>query len=245
VVTGAGQGVGREIAIQLAAHGAGTVIVNDLFADRADAVVEEIRRAGGSAQALVADVTDPAAVAALAAAAAEVGPIQIVVNNAGLPPGDFDMRPFLDSSPEAWEPLIRLNLYGVLHVTHRFLGPMVEAGWGRIITVVSDSARSGDAYQAVYAAAKAGAAGFMRSIATEVGPFGVTANCISLGSLARGFDPTAAMTEEQARPFRFYPLRRPGRPADVAPMAVFLASNAASWITGQVYSVNGGYRYGL
>ncbi|HLG67726.1 MAG TPA: SDR family oxidoreductase [Acidimicrobiales bacterium] len=241
LVSGAGQGVGRATALLLAAHGA-RVVVNDLVAERAEHVVTEIRDRGGAADSAVGDVTDPDQVGSLVAAA---GPVDVLVNNAGLPPGMFQLKPFLELEPGDWEPVIRLNLYGVLYLTRAVLGGMVERGWGRVITVISDAARAGDARQSVYAAAKAAAAGFSRVLASEVGRHGVTVNCVSLASIRPGFDPSQPLPEEEARRFRSYAIRRPGRPEDVAPMILFLASDASSWITGQVYPVNGGYTFAL
>lgn len=246
MVTGAGQGVGRAIALRLAACNAGTVVVNDLFADRAESVVKEVDAAGGRGLAVAADVTDPADVARLASVSTDLdGPVQIVVNNAGLPPNQFDMRPFVDTTPDAWEPLIQLNLYAVMRVTQAFLAGMIEAGWGRVVTIVSDAARAGDGRMAAYAAAKAGAAGFSRSLATDVGRQGVTVNCVSLGSISADRERDDPVDEELARRFRSYAVRRPGHPDDVASMVAFLASDEASWITGQTYPVNGGYTYSL
>ena len=247
LVTGAGM-VGREIASTLAAHGAGTVVVTDLSRQQADEAADAVRAAGAQALPVVADLTDLASVAGLAEAARALSaPVQVVVNNAGMPPGSFEdtswVKRFADSTPADWEPLIRLNLYGVLYVTHAFIGGMVEAGWGRVVTVISDASRTGDPSMAAYAAAKAGAAGFMRTLATEVGPSGVTANCISLGTLWRS--PSPPTPEQIGKHFRRYPLRGPGYPRDVAALVAFLSSDAARWITGQVYPLNGGYSYAL
>jgi 3-oxoacyl-[acyl-carrier protein] reductase len=247
LVTGAGL-VGREIASTLAAHGAGTVVVTDLSRQQADEAADAVRAHGADALPVVADLTDRASVAALAdAARALADPVQVVVNNAGMPPGSFEdlswAKPFAQSAPEDWEPMIRLNLYGVMYVTHAFIAPMVERGWGRVVTIISDSSRTGDPYMAPYAAAKAGAAGFMRSLATEVGRAGVTANCVSLGTLWRKEE--APTPDELKRLFRRYPLGGPGYPGDVAALVAFLASDAARWITGQVYPLNGGYSYAL
>jgi 3-oxoacyl-[acyl-carrier protein] reductase len=246
LVTGAGQGIGRCIALTFAEHGAGTIVVNDLFQDRADAVAAEIRDAGGRAVAVAADVTDPAAVEAMAEVTRRLdAPVQILVNNAGLPPGPVQMMPFLDTEPAQWEPMLRLNLYGVLQVTRTFAPAMVDAGWGRVITMISDAARVGDPFQAVYAAAKAGAAGFSRSLASELGQHGVTVNCIALATVLPGYDPAVGLSDDLQRRFKPYAMRRPGRPEDVAPTALLLASEAGQWITGQVYPVNGGYSYAL
>ncbi|HEX9530493.1 MAG TPA: SDR family NAD(P)-dependent oxidoreductase [Acidimicrobiales bacterium] len=246
LVTGAGQGIGRCIALTFAEHGAGTIVVNDLFQDRADAVAAEIRDAGGRAVAVAADVTDLAAVEAMAEVTRQLdAPVQVLVNNAGLPPGPVQMMPFLETEPAQWEPMLRLNLYGVLQVTRTFAPAMVEAGWGRVITMISDASRVGDPFQAVYAAAKAGAAGFSRSLASEIGKRGVTVNCIALATVLPGYDPAVGLSDDMQRRFKPYAMRRPGRPEDVAPTALLLASEAGQWITGQVYPVNGGYSYAL
>jgi NAD(P)-dependent dehydrogenase (short-subunit alcohol dehydrogenase family) len=176
-------------------------------------------------------------------------PMQILVNNAGLPAGfmggSFNLRPFAETEPEEWEPVIQLNLYGVLRVTRAVLPAMIDSGWGRVITIVSDAGRTGDPNVAAYAAAKAGAAGFMRSLASEVGKYHLTANCISLGTLWRPEDESAPSPEFLQRLGRHYPAGRPGYPQDVANLVLYLASNAAEWITGQVYPLNGGYSYAL
>lgn len=145
LVSGSGQGVGQGIAMLLAAQGA-HVVVNDLVAERAGAVVDAIRAAGGRADAAVCDVTSPEQIGAMAGM---IGPIDILVNNAGLPPGMFQLKPFLELEPEQWEPVIHLNFYAVMHMTRAFLPGMVERGWGRIVTIISDASRAGDVRQAV------------------------------------------------------------------------------------------------
>lgn len=247
LVTGAGD-VGSALALALAQHGAGLVAIVDLDEARVTDLARQIEAAGARALPLVADLTDAAAVAQLPVAVSEAGAsIDILVNNAGMPPGYFSkgrgLSPFVDSDPGDWAALLDLNLDAVLRVTHGFLRPMIESGWGRVITIVSDSARVGDRNMAVYAAAKGGSSAFMRSLASEVGPSGITANCVSLGTIWRSSEPPDERAMKAAK--RFYPLRRYGTVEDVASMVTFLASDAANWITGQVYGVNGGYSYGL
>jgi 2-hydroxycyclohexanecarboxyl-CoA dehydrogenase len=128
LVSGSGQGVGKGIALLLAEHGA-HVLINDLVAERADEVVQQIRSSGGTADAAVADVTNPEQVRVLAGS---IGNVDILVNNAGLPPGMFQLKPFLELDASDWEPVIRLNFYAVMHMSQAFLPGMVDRGWGRI-----------------------------------------------------------------------------------------------------------------
>jgi 3-oxoacyl-[acyl-carrier protein] reductase len=241
VVTGSGAGVGRAIAMHMARAGA-ELWINDLDLARAESVCAEIEAEGGKARPVVADVCDIASVHEMAAT---TGPIDILVNNAGSGVRAFaeqtaTFTTFAESSPAEWEPVMRVNLTGVLHVTHCYVGDMIERGWGRILTIVSDAGRKGERRQVVYGAAKAAAMGFTRGLAAEVGRSGVTVNCISLGTMRHG--PSAEMSEEQEhRLARAYPVGRLGRVDDPAPIAVMLCSDAGEWITGQVYPVNGGY----
>ena len=241
IVTGAGARMGRAFAHQLAQAGA-TVWVNDLHLDLAETVVSEIRADGGAAHAIAGDVCDLDSVRGLRE---QTGPLDILVNNAGtgvraFTDGTVTIAPFVESTPEEWEPVIAVNFYGVLHMTHTYLPSMLEQGWGRIVTIVSDAGRKGERGQAVYGAAKAAAMGFMRGIAQEGGRKGVTANCISLGTI--GFDGGSGEESEQNKALvRPYPVGRLGTPADPAPLVALLCSDAAEWITGQVYPVNGGY----
>jgi NAD(P)-dependent dehydrogenase (short-subunit alcohol dehydrogenase family) len=247
LVTGAGQGVGEGVARELAAHGV-EVAVNDYFADRAQAVVDSIVAGGGAAVSLPFDVTDHAQVSE---AIAGVGGVDILVNNAGnAGTGGFgQLVPFAETSPEDWATYFDVNLYGVLNCTHAALPGMIDRGWGRVLTVISDAGRIGEAYMAPYAAAKAGAAGFCRAVAREVSRHGITVNNLSLGTMKTPL--TAALYDDPANADQVkallssYLVRRPGDPSDVAWIVAMLASPRASWVTGQTIPVNGGFSFAL
>lgn len=248
-ITGAGQGAGRGIALALAHHNAGGIAVNDFIPERAAAVVAEIEALGVRAIAVPADVGDHAAVrAAVDAATFALGPVTILVNNAGNagPNAQMGRSPlFWETKPDEWDRYFRTNLQGVMNCCHAALPGMAKQGKGRIVTIVSDAGRIGEAHLAAYSAAKAGAAGFVRAIAREAGRFGITSNAISLSALEPLLDEPAKekfLASEQAKAIvSKYVIRRLGTPADVANMTLFLCSEAASWITGQTYPVNGGY----
>ena len=233
LVTGAGQSVGAGIAQALAVQGA-SVLVNDVIEERAQSIVDEINADSGTAMPLVFDVTDRAAVID---AFQISGHIDIVVNNAGnAGTENMNPTPFSDMDPNDWEAPIRVNLYGVLHTTHAALPNMIESGWGRIITISSGAANSGvNIGVAPYAAAKSAGQAFMRTIAAENARTGVTCNAIALGLMENtaGGDHTASMA-------RTIPVGRLGTPHDVGTMCVYLASEEASWVTGQTFHVNGG-----
>jgi 3-oxoacyl-[acyl-carrier protein] reductase len=173
----------------------------------------------------------------------ETGPVDILVNNAGIPTSGFALKKFVDTSPDEWEDAMRLNLGAVLHVTHAYVGAMVDAEWGRVVTVVSDAGRKGERMQAIYGSAKSGAMGFTRGLAAEVGRHGVTANCVSLGTMKTGAFAEALEKDPslEQRLARHYPIPRVGEPGEPASLVALLCSDAAGWITGQVYPVDGGY----
>lgn len=248
-VSGAGRGVGRAIALTLAHHNAGGIAVNDFVAERAASVASAITALGVRAIAVPADVGDHASVrAAFDTVTTTLGPVTLLVNNAGNAGPEATMshsRFFWETPPEEWDHYFRTNLHGVMNCCHAALPGMVARGKGRIVTIVSDAGRVGEAKLAAYSAAKAGAAGFVRAIAREAGRFGITANAISLSALEPPLDEAAKqqfLASEQARAIvSRYMIRRLGKPDDVAIMALFLCSDAAGWITGQTYPVNGGY----
>ncbi|HZZ45715.1 MAG TPA: SDR family NAD(P)-dependent oxidoreductase [Pseudonocardia sp.] len=246
LVTGAGQGVGRQVALHIAAHG-GAVVVNDYHADRASAVAEEITELGARAVGLRCDVTDLDEVTDMVnQGAAALGPIDVLVNNAGnAGPADNPLAhtpPFWETGPKDWEPWIATNFYGVLNSCRAVLPGMVEREYGRIVSVISDAGRTGEPNLAVYGGAKAGAAGFSRGLAKSVGRHGITVNCVALSTInTPGIAPAIADPEFARKALRSYVIRRFGEPSDAANAVLFLASDAASWVTGQTYPVNGGY----
>ena len=233
LVTGAGQHVGRGIAEALAAQGA-AVAVNDIVEARAQEAADAIVDAGGRAIAAPCDATDREAVRAnVAHVEAELGPIDVLVSNAGNS-GAQAARPteFVDMDPADWNPYVDINFYAVLNGIHAVLPGMIERGGGRLITISSDAGRQGIGMgMSIYSGGKAGALGFQRSLACEVGRHQVTVNAVSLGMIPGDWDPG---------PPKGIPLGRYGEPADVGPAVVYLASDEASWVTGQILSVNGG-----
>ena len=182
-MTGGGNGVGAEICAALVRAGA-SVWVNDIFEERAAAVVAEELGGDEHARPVKADVTSPLKITRMREA---TGPGRHPREQRGHP--DDRVRRAQEvrrHAPEDWEDAMRLNLGAVLHVTHAYVGAMVEAGWGRVVTIVSDAGRRGERFQVIYGAAKAGAMGFVRGLAAEVGAHGVTANCVALGTMKTG-----------------------------------------------------------
>jgi NAD(P)-dependent dehydrogenase (short-subunit alcohol dehydrogenase family) len=250
LVTGAGRGVGAETARYLSGHGA-RVAVNDYVAERAEQVAKEITAEGAAAVAVPGDVTDRASVELMVSTAKDAfGPVDVLVNNAGNAGAELaalTSKPFWDKDPAEWEPFLRVNLYGVLFCCRAVLPAMIEAGQGgRIITVISDAGRVGEQGLEAYSAAKAGAAGLTRALARSVGRYGITANNVAIAATRTPAITRLTENEERAKKaLSHYIIRRFGEPSDVAAMITFLASGAASWVTGQTYPVNGGFSVSL
>lgn len=251
LITGAGQGVGRQIALHFAAHNAAGIVVNDYLLERAEQVAREINAAGGKAIALQADVTDLASVRAMIGKAEQAfGPIDVLVNNAGnagATPDPDARKPFWETGPEVWNSFIGVNLYGVINCASACIPQMIERKGGRIVTIISDAGRAGEAGLEVYSGAKAGAAGFTRAVARSLGRHNITANCVAIAAtLTPAIEARLkANPEMQKKMMEKYVIRRPGLPSDVANMVLFLASEASAWITGQTYPVNGGFTFAL
>ena len=250
LVTGAGQGVGRAVALHFASNNAGGVVVNDFRLERAEAVAAEVEKLGCKALAAQCDVTDYNAVSAMFdTARKKFGAVDILVNNAGNAgpdPTAVVRKPFWEQEPKDWQPFLATNLFGVMNCV-RAAGPaMVERSYGKIVTVISDAGRVGEPHLEIYSGAKAGAAGFMRAVAKDLGRNWVTANCVALGATrtpaiaARSEDP-----EVRKRILKVYQIKRLGEPEDAANMILFLSSDASGWITGQTIPVNGGYSFAM
>src|SRR5882757_7724326 len=237
LVTGAGRGVGREIALTLAREGASVAINYRSSAADADALVAEITAAGGKAKAYQADVADFAAVTTMIAAVVkDFGALHILVNNAGL----AKRQRFVETRPEDWHSQINACLYGAIHCCHAAAPHLEAAKNGRIISLIGDSSRVGESGLAIVAAARAGVVALMKSLAREFGRAGTTANTVSLGLVETAHD-RAWVEENREKLTRLYPVRRLGKPDDIAPMVAMLASPHSGWITGQVLSISGGY----
>lgn len=237
LVTGAGRDVGREIALSLAAEGTAVAVNYNGSRERATAVVAEIEKAGGKAKAYKADVSNFDEVQAMVAkVVSDFGGLNIVVNNAGV----ALRNRFTETTPEEWKKQIDICLYGAIHVSKAAAPYLEKAGDGRIIALVGDSSRVGESGLAIVAAARGGVIALMKSLAREMGRFGVTANTISLGLVETPHD-LEWVNANRDKLTKLYPLRRLGFPSDIAPMVTLLSSKHGGWITGQTISISGGF----
>jgi 3-oxoacyl-[acyl-carrier protein] reductase len=235
LVTGASRGIGRAIALALAARGA-DVIVTARSAEAARQTADAIVAAGGRARPCVLDIADERSVdGAMAGLLKEHATIPLLVNNAGITRDNLLMR----MKKEDWNEVIDTNLSGIYRICRSLVPSMVKARYGRIVNITSVVARIGNAGQANYAAAKAGTEGFTRSLARELASRNITVNCVAPGFIET--DMTAGLTEAQREALLAQvPLKRLGRPDDVANGVTYLLSEQASYVTGITLDINGG-----
>jgi 3-oxoacyl-[acyl-carrier protein] reductase len=236
VVTGASGGIGRHIAAALAREGAAVVVHYWRSEDAARDLVAAIEAAGGRARAVVGDLTNPDdAAAVVAAASSTFGRFDILVNNAGVARDGLVLR----MSDDAWQAVLDTNLTGAFFCIRAALREFLRQRRGRIVNITSTAGQVGNAGQANYVAAKAGLIGLTRAVAREVGSRGITVNAVAPGFIDAGM--TGGLSDAVvARYMAQIPLGRAGSPEDVAAAVVFLASEEASYITGQVLNVDGG-----
>ncbi len=241
IVTGAGSGIGRAIALRLAEEGC-RVGIFDLDANGGAATRDAIAAAGGNAWSFVVDITDPAQIAAaLDALAAAAGPVDVLVNNAGW---DRAM-PFLRTDTALWQKIVAINLYGPLNMHHAVLPGMVERGGGKVINVASDAARVGSSGEAVYSACKGGIVAFTKTMARELARSNIQLNVLCPGPtdtpLLADITGEGESGRKLTEAFRnAVPMRRLGRPEDYPGLVAFLASSDSDYMTGQVISISGG-----
>jgi 2-hydroxycyclohexanecarboxyl-CoA dehydrogenase len=239
-VTGGGRGIGRALALALARDGWAVGIL-DLDGAAAAAVASEIAAGGGTATGVAADVTQPVTLqSGISAIERDLGPVEALVNNAGW---DVLAR-FVEGPPELWDRVIAINLKGVLNATHAVLPGMIARGRGRVVSIASDAGRVGSSGEAVYSACKAGVIGFSKALAREVARAGITVNCVCPGPTETALLESVMSGEGGEKVLagmrRAIPLGRLGRPEDIAPAVVYLLSDGAAYVTGQVLSVSGG-----
>jgi 3-oxoacyl-[acyl-carrier protein] reductase len=235
LVTGASQGIGRAIALELAAQGA-TVALAARSEDKLQAVAEEIRAAGGTAECFALDIaSDESIKTTTKAVLAKLSKIDVLVNNAGITKDGLMLR----MKRQDWDDVLTTNLTGSFLLTQVVAAAMLRARYGRIINITSVVGQTGQAGQVNYSASKAGMIGMTRSLARELGSRSITVNAVAPGYIETPM--TAVLNDEQrAAMLKDVPLNRPGTDADVAHAVAFLASDKAAYITGHVLNVNGG-----
>jgi 3-oxoacyl-[acyl-carrier protein] reductase len=233
LVTGGSGAIGSAICHQLALDGFHVLVHGNRSLDAASAVVAAIRASGGHAEAVAFDVTDAAATSAALEALLAQGPVQVVVNNAGI----HDDAVFPGMQLRQWQQVIDVSLNGFFHVTQPLMMPMIRTRWGRIINITSVAAVAGNRGQVNYAAAKGALHSATKSLALEVASRGITVNAVAPGIIAT---PMSDGSFDAATIAQLVPMKRAGQPQEVADLVSFLASERASYISGQVISINGG-----
>ena len=233
LVTGGSGGIGAAICRRLAADGCHVYVHAHRGLAAAQALVQEIHAAGGSAEAVAFDVTEREAATAVLAALVEHEPVQIIVNNAGI----HDDAVFPGMRADQWQRVIDVSVHGFFNVTQPLMMPMIRSRWGRVVNISSIAGIAGNRGQTNYAAAKGALNSATKSLAQEVASRGITINAVAPGIIDTSMSETAFDAEAIAR---LVPMKRAGTPAEVADLVGFLASQQAAYITGQIISINGG-----
>jgi 2-hydroxycyclohexanecarboxyl-CoA dehydrogenase len=237
LITGGASGLGKETARTMAAEGV-RVMIADLRDDALEAAKKELAAAGAEVETVRLDVRSlDECRAAVAKAISTFGALDILVNSAGIGgPTTF----FANTGPDDWEALVAINFMGVIHCCRAVTDHMIERGSGRIVSIASEAGKANEKRMVVYGATKGGVISLTRGLAAELGRYGINVNAVCPGVTRTPM--TAYIDEEmEKQASRFYPLGRLGQPDDIAPMIVFLASDRASWITGQAISISGGF----
>jgi 3-oxoacyl-[acyl-carrier protein] reductase len=241
VVTGGSRGIGRAIAQAFAAEGARVAVVYRGSKEAADSLVQEITRAGGTAAAFQVDVTDPAAVQrCIEQVEKDWGKVDILVNNAGVIHDDL----FVRLEPDGWNKVLQTNLGGVFHFCKAVAYGMMKRRHGRILNISSIAAEHVNAGQTNYAASKGAINSFTRALAVELASRNVTVNAIAPGFIETDMSAAVRNKAGDIIEKKLIPMRRIGKPEDIARVAVFLASGDSAYITGQVLTVDGGLSLG-
>lgn len=237
VITGGASGLGKATAEELAREGAKL-----LLADRDESLLAEtagsLEAGGTEVTSFVVDVRDYSACTEMVATAEEtLGPVDILVNSAGI--GDKGLL-FVETSPDDWQDTVAINLIGVMNCCRAVADGMISRGSGKIVSLASEAGKGNEKRMIVYGTSKGGVISFTRGLALEMGRHSINVNCVCPGVTRTPM--TEFITDEMEREWsKAYPLGRLGRPGDIAPLIAFLASDRASWITGQAISVNGGF----
>jgi len=236
-LTGATNEIGAEVCRTLAREGA-RVAITDINVEKGETLVKEIKALGGEATFAKTDVSNYSEIKdSVRKACDHFGRLDIMVYLAGI----GKIGKFAQSDPADWKQMVDVLLYGMLNTTHIVLPLMIEKNYGKIVSVMGESSRIGESGLSLVAASRAGQPALVKSVAREVGRNNITLNCVSVGVVDTSHYPAGHIDKYREKIAGNYPLGRLGNPQDIAPLVAFLCSDLSSWITGQVFSVNGGY----
>lgn len=243
LITGSGRNIGAAIARAFAREGANVIVNVRSSIAEGESVVRDVRAAGRKCKLVVADVTNSAEVKRMAKEAADIGPVDILVNSVGIAP----MAPLKDTTDERWNQVLHTSLFSVFYCTRELIEPMKARGWGRVINIGGVAGIRGSKFKAANAAAKAGVIGFTRAVSNEFSEFGITCNHVAPGHMENTPKPVDWDQQPHVDPDYYdrwirehVPVGRRGRAEEIADMCVYLASDKGAYITGQTIPINGG-----